>query len=138
MWKSREATLTLLFLVVVFLVVFLIIRGIRLKEDLSFLRIDLLETITEMKKCLQAGANLQDPSLLNSSEVFVCDNQSVTQATFPALKELSRHENDYQYISPNRCLVKEGCSKDDFYLNVGLNGKLLMSCEIESGECLFK
>jgi hypothetical protein len=116
----------------------LVIRGIKLREDLAFLQIDFTETVLEAKKCLVGGGVVQDVSLgKEPTEVFVCSRQDLSSATYPDLNQLSRRGVKYNYLSPERCLEKK-CDKKKPRINIGRGSKLVLSCDVEAGFCQMK
>lgn len=135
----KEIILALILLGVVVATTLFVIRGIRLREDLSFLQIDFTDTIIEAKKCLAGGGELQDiyeavKENKKPEDIFICNRQDVTRAVFPSLKKLSQRGIDYKYLSSKKCLSKK-CDQKKTRINIGRGFSLVLSCDIEEGFC---
>jgi hypothetical protein len=134
----REIVLLIVLTGVVIVTTLLVIRGIKLREDLSFLQIDFTDTIIEAKRCLDKGGTVQNVSQSQESEkIFVCSRQDLSSATYPDLSKLSRRGIKYKYLSPEKCLTKK-CDKKKTRINIGRGLRLVLSCDIEKGFCQMK
>ena len=117
-----------------------VIYQIKFNEDLALLQIDLIDTLVAARKCWEQKGEVQDiyqavQKGKNPSKVLICKNERITKAVYPDLAALSVYHLDYHYLPADRCL-KAICRSSGPRLNIGRQGKLLLSCDLAKGFCL--
>jgi hypothetical protein len=102
---------------------------------LAFLQINLTETFLEAKKCLSKGGVLQNPLGGEIGRVYLCNQSNITTATYPLLKKLSPKKINYQYLVNKKYPLRVA---DDFFINIGRKGKILMQCNVRTTQCIIR